>query len=356
MKYHAFKFEQKILNLVLLGTLAVFSPSVYADTPPSEESASGRIIVMEENDYFVSHNDKNYTQGIRIAYVSGLVTPKGWWDHPFGLLGDTFPVFDGGERKRKYEWTVVGQSLFTPTNTARVNPSLKDRPYAAWLYTGASLLQDTNQGNHHTLENAELLMGVVGPAALGDVTQNDYHQFINVKPALGWQNQLKNEPGFIATYERKWRFQEPLIGNLAVDVIPELGVSGGNVMTYGEAGGIVRFGQNLAADYGVSRIRPSLSGTGWFDHDKLDGKLGWYVFAGSQGRIVGHNIFLDGNSFAQSPSVDKKIFVADFIGGASLFWSSAMRVDFIITERTKEFYGQRGSPDRIGGINLALRL
>jgi len=343
-------------GLALFGAMVLFCYPVRADNLPPESSPWGRITIIEENDKLSSDDDRHYTQGMRIAYLSEPITPNGWWDQPYGWLGDNLPVFDVGPHKRKYEATIIGQSLFTPTNTERINPSLKDRPYAAWLYTGASLLQETDHGNYHTLENAELLLGVVGALALGGVTQNDFHQFINVNPALGWKNQIKTEPGFVASYERKWRFQKPLIGNLSVDAIPELGISGGNVLTYGEAGALFRFGKNLAADYGANHIRPNLSGTGWFDRDKLDGNLGWYVFLGTQARIVGRNIFLDGNTFTHSPSVEKKLFVTDFIGGASLFWSSSARVDFTVTHRTKEFYGQNGHPDQFGGINLTFQL
>jgi hypothetical protein len=341
---------------IACGVILVLCNVAQADDQPTAPYDYGRIIVMEENDYFASHDDRHYTQGGRLAYLSGPITPGSGWDQPYGLLNDNLPIFDGSDRERKIEWTVLGQSIFTPTNTLRVDPSGKDRPYAAWLYTGASLLQDTNHGSYHTLENVELLVGVVGPAALGGITQNDFHQFIGDKPALGWENQLQNEPGLVATYERKWRFQQPLIGNLAVDVIPELGATGGNFLTYGEAGGLVRFGQNLAADYGPDRIRPSLSGTGWFDANQLDGDLGWYLYCGTQGRAVGRNIFLQGNSFAPSASVTAEPLVADFMIGASLFWSSSIRLDFTATERTKEFTTQQGSPDRFGGINLAFQL
>lgn len=217
------------------------------------------------------------------------------------------------------------------------------------------MLQETNHGSYHTLENTELLMGVVGPAALGGVTQNDFHQFVSVSSALGWKNQLHNEPGLMATYERKWRFEQPLIGNLAVDAIPEAGATLGNVLTYGQTGGMVRFGQNLAADYGPDHIRPSLSGTGWFDPDQLKGDLGWYVFLGTQGRAVGRNLVLQGNSFAPSLGVDEKPFVADFTAGASLFLSS-VSLNLTLTERTKEFYGQQGRPDRFGSISFAFQL
>lgn len=352
----SFRRMKKVASLALLGLIYFIENQAMAEDQAPQPTTSGRMIIMEENDYFTfKGDDRHYTQGLRFSYLSGPVTHDGFWDQPYGFLSDSLPIFDGADRKRKYEWTILGQNIFTPTNIAQPNPSPKDRPYAAWLYTGAGLLQETKHDNYHTLENAELLLGVVGPMAFGGVTQNDFHQFIAVNSALGWHNQIHNEPGVVASYERKWRFQQTISGNLAIDAIPEAGVSVGNFLTYGEAGGMVRFGQNLAADYGPDHIRPSLSGTGWFDPNQLDGRLGWYVFAGTQGRAVARNIFLQGNSFATSPSVDEKPLVADITVGASLFWSSAVRLDFSVTQRSKEFYGQQGKPDQFGGINLAFQ-
>jgi hypothetical protein len=51
--------------------------------------------------------------------------------------------------------------------------------------------------------------------------------------------------------------------------------------------------------------------------------------------------------------VDKRILVADFVAGGSIFWNDDVRVDFTATERTKEFYSQQGSNDRFGTINVA---
>jgi lipid A 3-O-deacylase len=322
------------------------------DSTTTTVGADGRINIMEENDYFASHDDRHYTQGARATYLSHPITPNDMWDAPYNGLSSILPIFDGNDRKRKYE-VGAGQSIFTPTNTNAFNPSTNDQPYGAWLYADAGLLQESKYQSHDTLENFEVQFGVVGPYALGDVTQNDFHQFIGDSTSQGWHQQLRNEPGVVATYERKWRFEQPLIGNLAVDAIPEIGATGGNIFTYGETGGMVRFGQNLKADYGSDRIRPNLSGTGWFDENSLDGDFGWYLFAGTQGRAVGRNIFLDGNSFESSPSVDKKPLVADFVAGASVFWSKDARVDFTVTQRTHEFYDQQGHPDRFGGLNLA---
>jgi hypothetical protein len=126
-----------------------------------------------------------------------------------------------------------------------------------------------------------------------------------------------------------------------IDLVPQLGATVGNVFTYGEVGGMLRIGRHLEADYGPVRVRPALSGTDDFNPDHLNDEVGFYVYAGSQGRAVGHNIFLDGNTARQSPHVPRRVLVADFQGGVTVFWASRIRLDFSAVRRTKEFVGQR---------------
>ncbi|HUY68014.1 MAG TPA: lipid A deacylase LpxR family protein [Alphaproteobacteria bacterium] len=321
---------------------------------PGAGDNDARWMLTEENDKFASPDDRHYTQGIRLSRFSAPLAAGSTWDEPFIWLSANAPIFEDGNFKREYDWAIIGQSMFTPQNTQAQIPPSTDRPYGAWLYTGVSLLQETRHATHDTLENAELLAGIVGPAALGGPAQNDWHQFIGVNSAQGWTNQLHNEPGLAATYERKWRFEKPLGDYFSTDAIPELGATGGNVFTYAEAGGQLRFGHDLEADYGSSHIRPSLSGTGWFDPARMTGPLGWYLFVGAQGRAVARNIFLDGNTFVDSPSVHKRILVADFVAGASVFWRDDVRLDFTVVQRTPEFYGQQGTPDRFGSVGLVV--
>jgi lipid A 3-O-deacylase len=118
---------------------------------------------------------------------------------------------------------------------------------------------------------------------------------------------------------------------------------------------MLRLGSNLNADYGPARIRPALSGTTWFDRAQLDGPIGWYLFAGVQGRAVGRNIFLDGSTFTSSPSVAKRVFVGDLSAGASLFWLDFAKLDFVVTWRSEEFIGQ-GQTSRFGGFNMSFKL
>jgi hypothetical protein len=68
------------------------------------------------------------------------------------------------------------------------------------------------------------------------------------------------------------------------------------------------------------------------------------------GRAVLRDIFLDGNTFADSHSVDKKYFVADLAGGVAIYFEQ-FKLTWTQVLRTKEFDGQ---PDdhEFGSLSL----
>ncbi|HLJ64250.1 MAG TPA: lipid A deacylase LpxR family protein [Stellaceae bacterium] len=308
-----------------------------------------RINILEENDSLYFTSDRHYTQGLRISYLGPDVGGESGWNMPFDALHDLLPIFTPkGDVSRRYALE-IGQSIFTPENLKLNPPDPRDRPYGAWTYAGLSFLEETGR---RTLENVELQAGVVGPAALGEVTQNDFHEFIKVHRAMGWHDQIQNEPGILISYERKRRLL--LLGDdgLGLDIVPEIDATVGNVFTYGEIGTMLRFGKNIGADYGPVRVRPAQSGSDYFNADHLDGDFGFYGFIGVAGRAVGRNIFLDGNTFRTSRNVDKEILVGDLQGGIALFWSSAFRLDFTVGTRSPEFVGQR-HPDLLGSAALS---
>jgi hypothetical protein len=329
--------------------IAAFAATLGAGAARGDDN--GRFGIVEENDSAPFNTDKYYTQGLEFTYLGPDVAADSAWMTPFDALGGLglFDAEGAGEVSRRYE-VLLGQSIFTPKDTAREDPDPNDRPYAGWLYGGIGLIQDTDR---RRLDHLELLAGVVGPSAFGKTTQNDWHQYIDIDKSRGWDDQLHNEPGLVLSYERKWRLLQPVGGGFAVDAIPELGITVGNVMDYAEAGGMIRFGRNLEADYGPSRIRPALSGTPYFNSDYLDGPFGFYVFAGAQGRAVARNIFLDGNTFRDSRSVDSNAFVGDLSAGLSVFWGKAAKLGAVATYRTEEFEDQ-DHPSKFWEINLTV--
>jgi hypothetical protein len=82
-------------------------------------------------------------------------------------------------------------------------------------------------------------------------------------------------------------------------------------------------------------------------------RWGWYLFAGVDGRIVGRDIFLDGNTFQDSRSVDKKRLVGDASLGAALLFPWG-RLSYVHTFRSEEFDGQDSFAE-FGSVNLSVR-
>jgi hypothetical protein len=64
--------------------------------------------------------------------------------------------------------------------------------------------------------------------------------------------------------------------------------------------------------------------------------------AGGAANLIARNLTLDGNSFAESRSVDKRLFLPAAEFGASL-WTRKFQTTFSYVMWGKEFYGQ---PDR----------
>jgi hypothetical protein len=349
------------VGLCVLALGAVFSlharafAQTGADPGPSPHADDWRTTLLEENDSLYFNSDKHYTQGLRLSFLSPVLQPNGWTDDVFQFASKIPTVFgNGAQSQRRISW-FLGQSIFTPKNLDIKPPDSHDRPYAGWLYIGPSLLQETN-GNQ--LENLEIQLGVIGPGAFGRQVQNDFHQLIGVHQAEGWSNQLQNEPGGVLAYDRLWRVGVPFLNwttdgvENGIDIVPQVGGTVGNVFDYAQAGAQIRIGHHLETDYGPVRVRPSISGTDYFNPSHLGDDIGWYLFAGAGGRAVARNVFLDGNNFRTSAHVEHKTFVGDLQGGLSVYWSDHVRADFAVMRRTPEFVGQRGQ-DVLGTVAVS---
>ena len=305
-------------------------------------ASPGMLSAVEENVTLSPHgDDRHYTNGIKLSYTTGPSSENCIWNAPTRWLGDFTFLFNRQtpETDDRLEWNILEQSIFTPEDHRVSDPSLSDRPYAGWLYTGLNFVQDSDA---QQLTSLEFLGGVVGPWALGRQLQNNVHALLGEHLARGWNHQLGNEFGFTASWERKWRFNHELGKGYSWEIIPDAGITAGNVFTFAEAGFLVRWGRGLKADWGPEMIRPGYSGTSYFSGDRAGVKVGWDIFCGTQGRAVARNIFLDGNTFQNSRSVVKEPVVGDLIIGAELFSARGLRFGFSLVARTPEFRKQRG--------------
>ena len=74
----------------------------------------------------------------------------------------------------------------------------------------------------------------------------------------------------------------------------------------------------------------------------------------NRGPGVARNIFLDGNTFRDSRSVDREPLVADIQAGVALTWRK-YRFSYTHVRRTREFRTQKGS-DNFGAVSFSMRL
>lgn len=135
--------------------------------------------------------------------------------------------------------------------------------------------------------------------------------------------QLEEEVAFTLAYERTWRFAiyERRSGS-GWEFPPHAGIAVGTVRTFANIGAEFRAGLNLPDDFGTPSIGPSATTStpvdGQMAADRAWFDLGAYLFLRVDGRAVARNIFLDGNTFSDSPSVDKYPFVSDLSAGVAM--------------------------------------
>ena len=322
-----------VLIAALLSVAAC--PALAADG-----TEKGTFSVLFENDIFYS-SDHDYTNGVLLAYTTAPQDTPDWAVRTARLL--PFFAQDGDVRTRY----ALGQDIFTPHNLHLANPPPTDRPYAGFLYGAFGLVDDTGTN----LDQLQVTLGVIGPASLAEDTQKWVHSIIHGVNPQGWSTQLRDEPGLVIQYERSVKLIPPqsLLG-LVFDAEPHYGIAVGNVYDYVNAGAMARLGVNLPKDYGPLRIDPSLPGSGFFEPT---GDIGAYIFAGVDGRAVGRNLFLDGNSFERSRSVDKLNLVGDLEMGAAVTFR-AFELSFTHVIRSREYATQKAA-DQFGAVNLSVR-
>jgi hypothetical protein len=292
------------------AALALAPASALADSPPATLAS-----VTIENDFFAGY-DHHYTNGVQAAFVASPST-----------------VF------------AVGQRIYTPTNTETATPDPRDRPYAGWVYA----MTDTRLPTRGTIDHLTLSLGVVGPHAYGEQAQNLVHRVLGETEAQGWDRQIGSEATVMVGYERAWpRVLGGRLDGHSWDVALRAGGAVGNVLTYANTGAVLRYGRNLPDDLPVTHISLGPPRDGY----RGTPEFGWYAWAGLDARYVAHNMFLDGNTFRDGPSVHRKPFGFDAQVGMALAWPNA-RVGFTMIQRRREFDGQRGN-DRFGQLALSL--
>ena len=328
------------------NTASAPEPTI-SESFPEEEAFSDKdkiVTIAVENDSIGGGGtDQNYTSGVRLSYFDINADLPEW----ARSAAKPIPDFDINHTTSVYY--SLGQNLYTPEDITSEVQADDDRPWAAWAYGSVGL--STLTENHNDI--VEVSLGVVGPEALGKQTQEVVHELIGSPDPEGWDNQLDFEPGIVLSWERRWPQSVTAdIGPLNFSAMPSAGVTLGNIYTHASAG--LSFQLTPTEDIWQDaplRVRPSQPGTGFYNIPKSG--FSWQIFGGVDGRAVARNIFLDGNTFKDSHSVDKNIFVADANLGLG-FTFDDVKLAYTVVYRTEEFDTQ-DKGQVFGALSLSKR-
>lgn len=324
----------------------------FADPRPIDDVHAGTLSIYFENDLFTG-TDRYYTNGAKVSWTSPDL--EKFSDEPsaqaFVPILRSIPFINNPEMQKNVAFS-IGQNIYTPDNTESAAPVPGDRPYAGWLYLGLGLIWK----NAETRNSLVLNVGVVGPWSLAEEAQRYVHEARQLAVPDGWDNQLGNEVGVVLVYEHTWRwFELPDRVGPGWDLLPHAGIAVGNVQDYVNAGAEFRVGVNLPDDFGTSTIGPAATTSTPVEGNQQAGRLraydlGAYFFLSVDGRVVAHNIFLDGNTFEDSVSVERNWFVADLSAGASINYKNTT-FTYAVVYRTEEFATQKAA-QLFGAISL----
>lgn len=302
-----------------------------------EDAPRAAVTLIVENDLFAGL-DEQYTNGsfLRYAPPRNDLPALGRWarDRAQGWVGPA-------------DWQAtygLGQAMFTPADITLVDPPLDDRPYAGFLFGTFALSADRGD----RLDTVALDIGVTGPPSLAERTQVFVHRFAGDDPN-GWGTQLGTEVAFRALYEQHRRYgtgPRADLWGLEFDMIPQAALAVGTLDVSATGALTLRAGEGLAKDYGPPRVRRSVADV------RRPGGDAWYLFAAAEARGVGRNLFLDGNTFRDSRSVDPERLVGEFTAGASLEWRGAV-VSYTHAFRSPEFR-TRDDWTQFGSLTLRL--
>jgi len=302
---------------------------------PGAASRRGVFSFLLENDTF-ARTDRYYTNGARFAWQSLGPSPEGV-TRLARLLAPLLPRGDAG-------WGVsFGQSFYTPRANESAFPPRNDRPYAGWLYGGASLFsQDARR-----LGLVSLSLGVIGPSAKGQQVQDLVHEILGVARSQAWQLQLGDVPAALLAVEQRWRWSWPVGDALEVGVVPAVGANLGNVQTAAAGALVLRLGRGLDGDFGTPRARPALSGIApW----KPPESFSWYLYASASGQAVAYDGTLQGRTGGYW-RITRETLVGELSGGLQLGWPRVRATaSWVVQSAT---FQTQSTPFQFGAVSLS---
>ena len=285
-----------LAKLCLLSTLWLFGSCVSS----GDGLRAGSVLRSVDNDVF-DDSDDQYTSGVSFSYISAHAGSFEDTPLPKRLAGALESRWGFGGEDRRFVIYSLSHRIFTPTDLAARDVVDDDLPYSALLYGTATVGSQSTD----VLDAFSLSLGVVGPLALGEEVQSTVHEWIGSEDPQGWDNQLENELLVNLGYDHRRRLVR--VGRprgLGADLLGGLSLSAGNIQTQASASSTLRIGYGVPSNFHMQAPFLAEDSLGLRAYGRPAERRSVYGFAGFAATVLGNAIYLDGNTFTDSHSVD----------------------------------------------------
>ena len=235
----------------------------------------------------------------------------------------------------------VAQLQQTPIDIKVAELIEEDAPYVGMLAWEGQL----TSYDQFSLDRLSLVLGAVGPISGAEFVQDVVHKLIGANDPQGWDHQINNEPVFRLQAERSWRIYDKTLQDAEIDIITGANAGIGNLRSDLGAGIGLRWGQGLQSNFSSFSAFPVQKLN--FAHNSPNG---CYVFANVSAFYVANDIFMDGNTFQDSHSVD---LIHQQYGASVGLMANINNWGFLLTllHLSDQYHGQN-ERSRFGSVTL----
>ncbi len=279
---------RRILPVVVLGMwLCTITKPGNAQSTALQRDTVTRMLRLSEDDDFINiwgtGTDDAYTNGTRIDYFYKPAHPPVFLDRWMPHAGDNSIDI--------YGWGAM-QLMYTPDDITNPDYQSDDYPWSGAL-VATHTRYSYNPEKHYDLQT-ELVLGVIGPAALDAQAQSLVHKVINYYHPMGWSHQFRND----------------LLVNVNFTAEKQLFSAGSFLTVIG--GGQVSAGtmQNSATVYPlllIGKKDPYFNGFlgQYTSSGRENGRKRWqaYLFAKPEMQLCFTNALLQGGLFTGNPNL-----------------------------------------------------
>lgn len=177
------------INVIVICLAIIMEFSV-----ASQEYNVGSISLSLDNDSLLG-SDRGYTNGLFFKFnSSSTVDIKNSSPFIMKTIGRWLPL----QQKTNKGWGItVGQQIWTPTDLTSPFEGENDRPFTGFLFIKANIFEFSAE----SANKYRLMLGAVGPDALGENSQKFFHSLIGAQKPMGWDRQIENQTVFNFSYE-----------------------------------------------------------------------------------------------------------------------------------------------------------